>query len=138
MKAPLPTRRTSTATALLLSLSLLVGACAPAAEGEAFERFDAPYAGPPETVALLIDTRARIASATQETMADAALFALLDHPYAYRRFDVIERSRVDTILAEYDLARGGLVDPSTAARVGQLLGAQSIVLMSLSAVSVTP
>ena len=121
-----------------MAIVFAISACTPATDAESVERFDAPYDGPPETIALLIDARGQLASTTQETMADAALFALLDHPYAFKRFDVIERSRVDAILAEFDLARGGLVEASTAARVGELLGAQSIVLMSLSGVSVSP
>jgi hypothetical protein len=55
----------------------------------------------------------------------------LNHPYAYQRFDLIERCRIDAIFSESDLARAGLVDVSTAAQIGRLLGAKSIVIVSI-------
>jgi len=127
---------------LVAVLTLFVlGACAPttsSGSSSAVENpFDAPYDGPIETVALLVDARGT-ESSTERSMADAALYALLDHPYAYRRYDVVERSRVDAITDELGLTSSGLVDQSTAAEVGQLLGANSVLLMSVSGVSVSP
>ena len=43
------------------------------------------------------------------------------------RFDVVERDRLQAILAEQDLHQSGRVDPATAARVGKLLGAELVV-----------
>jgi curli biogenesis system outer membrane secretion channel CsgG len=44
------------------------------------------------------------------------------------RFSVIERDKLDLVLKEQNLAGSGAVDPSTAAKVGKLLGAKYIVL----------
>jgi curli biogenesis system outer membrane secretion channel CsgG len=48
------------------------------------------------------------------------------------RYTVIERSRVNAILAEQNLAAAGRVDPSTAAQVGRLLGADVMVIGSVT------
>lgn len=43
------------------------------------------------------------------------------------RFELVERAKLDQILAEQKLGRSGKVDESTAARVGQLSGASMVV-----------
>src|SRR4051812_13397013 len=45
---------------------------------------------------------------------------------------LLERARIDAVLKEQALGQGGLVDPATAARVGQLLGAQVVVIGRLA------
>lgn len=44
---------------------------------------------------------------------------------------VVERARLQELLAEMDLARAGVVDPATAAEAGKVLGADYMVLGSL-------
>lgn len=44
-----------------------------------------------------------------------------------RRFDVVERSLLNKVLEEQNLGMTGLVDVSSAARVGQMLGVEAIV-----------
>jgi curli biogenesis system outer membrane secretion channel CsgG len=120
-------------------LLIVTAACAPTSGSAGGHRlFDAPYDGPIETLALVLDSRTRFVSDTEAAMTDVALAALVGHPYTFRRFDVVERSRVDAITSEAGLARSGLVDLSTAARLGDLLAAKYIVLMSVSGVSVSP
>lgn len=48
-------------------------------------------------------------------------------------FDMVERAKLDAVLDEQDLAAAGRVDPSTAARVGELVGAQYIVTGTVTA-----
>jgi TolB-like protein len=48
--------------------------------------------------------------------------------------DLVERREIDAILAEIDLTRQGLSDPATAARVGKLVGAQSMLMGRLMTV----
>jgi TolB-like protein len=43
-------------------------------------------------------------------------------------WQIVERDRLEALLAEHDLGRQGKLDPATAARVGKLLGARYMVL----------
>ena len=51
-------------------------------------------------------------------------------------FSIIERARLDALLAEQDLGASGAVDAATAARIGQLLGAQLILTGSITQFSI--
>lgn len=48
------------------------------------------------------------------------------------RYTMIERSRIADVLAEQNLAIAGRIDPSTAAQVGRLLGADAVVIGSVT------
>jgi len=48
------------------------------------------------------------------------------------RFLLVERERLDLVLAEQALGQTGTLDPNTRARVGQVLGAQFIILGTIS------
>ena len=52
------------------------------------------------------------------------------------RFTVVERSRLETVLAEQNLGASGRVTPATAAKIGQLLGVQFILTGSITQFSV--
>lgn len=52
-------------------------------------------------------------------------------------FSVIERAQINAILAEQHLDLSGAVDPSTAVKVGKLLGAQAVLLGSITRFSIT-
>ncbi len=126
--------------AVMATAALLLSACAPSVAGEGANEeplFDAAYDGPIETIAVLLDTDTNYDTDTETALEDTTLFSLLDHPYAFKRFDVIERERLNSVLDEFDLAESGLVDLSSAAEVGRLLGAQSILLASINSVSVS-
>lgn len=45
-------------------------------------------------------------------------------------FDLIERSRLDAVLAELELSQDAKFDPAQAAKIGKLLGAKQLVLGS--------
>ena len=49
------------------------------------------------------------------------------------RFDVVERSRMEQVLLEQDLGLAGIVDETTAAEVGKILGAEYVILGTVSA-----
>lgn len=51
-------------------------------------------------------------------------------------FSVIERKQIDAVLAEQHLDVSGAVDPATAAKVGKLLGAQAVLLGSITKFSI--
>lgn len=48
------------------------------------------------------------------------------------RYTLIERSRIDAVLAEQNLAEAGRIDPSTAAQIGRVLGADAVVIGSIT------
>ncbi len=48
------------------------------------------------------------------------------------RFDIIERKYLDKVLAEQKVGVSGIVDPSSASRLGQVLGVKTIVTGSVS------
>jgi curli biogenesis system outer membrane secretion channel CsgG len=47
-------------------------------------------------------------------------------------FSVIERQQIDAVLAEQKLGMSGAVDAATAARIGKLLGAQAVIVGSIT------
>ncbi|PHV63619.1 CsgG/HfaB family protein [Cyanobacterium aponinum] len=48
------------------------------------------------------------------------------------KYRVIERSRLDAVLAEQNLGASGRVDPSTAAEIGRLLGVEVVIIGSVT------
>ncbi|MDH3402987.1 MAG: CsgG/HfaB family protein [Acidobacteriota bacterium] len=48
-------------------------------------------------------------------------------------FQMVERARLDAILDEQDLGASGRVDPATAAKIGQMVGAQYLVTGTVTA-----
>jgi curli biogenesis system outer membrane secretion channel CsgG len=52
------------------------------------------------------------------------------------KFTVIERAQLEAILQEQHIGQNGLVNPATAAKVGQLLGAQLIMTGSITQFSI--
>ena len=48
------------------------------------------------------------------------------------QYKVIERSRLDAVLAEQNLGASGRVDPSTAAQIGRILGVEVVIIGSVT------
>ena len=48
------------------------------------------------------------------------------------RYSVIERSRLDAVLQEQNLAATGRIDPTTAAQIGRILGVDAVVIGSIT------
>lgn len=57
---------------------------------------------------------------------------LITRLYQTRKFKVIERQQLNKIIAEQKLSLSGVVDPSTAQKLGRVLGVDSIVFGSIS------
>lgn len=51
-------------------------------------------------------------------------------------FSAVERKKLDLVLSEQKLGASGLVDPSTAAQIGRILGAQYVIVGSVTQFSV--
>jgi len=54
------------------------------------------------------------------------------------RFTVVDRAQVDNLLKEQEFSYSGLVDPSTAARLGKLLGAEAVMTVNITSVKHDP
>lgn len=88
--------------------------------------FDKLAAGraPTVTVAVLeFDGGKLVDEKLRFRMADILVTALVQAG----RFNVVERSRLDAVLAEQKLQASGVTDPATAVRVGRLLNAELVV-----------
>jgi curli biogenesis system outer membrane secretion channel CsgG len=51
-------------------------------------------------------------------------------------FTVIERRQIEAVLAEQKAGQSGVIDPATAARVGKILGAQLVIVGSITKFSI--
>ena len=71
-----------------------------------------------------------------DRLGEAAADELVTQLFRTGAFSVIERSQLAAVLAEQDLGASGAVDPATAARIGQLLGAQLILTGSITQFSI--
>lgn len=54
-----------------------------------------------------------------------------------RKFDVVERSRVDEALKEVQMTQGGLMDPARAIKAGRMIGADYLLMGEISVFEVT-
>ena len=61
-------------------------------------------------------------------LAKAAAADLAAQLFKTGKFRIIERQRLDAILQEQNLGESGRIDPSTAARIGKILGVQLVVI----------
>lgn len=71
-----------------------------------------------------------------EQLGSAAADELVTQLVKSGEFSVIERERLQAILAEQQLGMSGAVTPSTAARIGELLGVQAILTGSITQFSI--
>ena len=71
-----------------------------------------------------------------DNLGRAAADELTTQLFRSGQFSVIERAQLDAILAEQDLGASGAVTASTAAQIGQLLGAQLILTGSITQFSI--
>ncbi len=80
-------------------------------------------------VAVLPFTTDSYLSTLGTQLADEIVVDLLRHA---PQVEVMERARVDALIREQSLARGGYLDPQTAVSLGRLLGVQGLVMGSIS------
>jgi len=96
---------------------------------QAVESFKEPYFGPKKRLAVLeFDNRVNrswwdASWRVEENLTEMVITELMETG----RFIVVERSALNEILSEQDLAESGRVRQETAAKIGELLGAQVLV-----------
>jgi TolB-like protein len=79
-----------------------------------------------------IGSRLRVVLLPFEKQGNGSALSEIVHDYLFnvfvsqRRFDVIERQRLDAILREHKLSQKNLADPTTAARTGKIATAEGI------------
>lgn len=145
----------ATLLALLLTLPLLLAACAPGVSTEVNSSSLQPFTVeelPREQRYIIavpnFEVRSgavRIGRVDLEKEGDAFFDELgsgvadifVSEAFRSGRFRITERAELDKVLREQDLARSGRIDPTTAAELGQITGAELIVLGSLSEFGVT-
>ena len=71
-----------------------------------------------------------------DNLGRAAADELTTQLFKAGQFSIIERAQLDAILAEQDLGASGAVTASTAAKIGQLLGAQLMLTGSITQFSI--
>jgi curli biogenesis system outer membrane secretion channel CsgG len=54
-----------------------------------------------------------------------------------RKFDVVERSRIDTILAEHQMTQSGLMDTARAVQAGKMIGADFMLMGEVTVFAIT-
>jgi TolB-like protein len=110
--------------ALALACALALGGCAhlemvpPSVDVAAYHR-----------IAVLPFASDSYFSTVGTELTDEVVVDLLKHAPG---IEVMERARVDALLQEQSLARGGVLDPQTAVGLGKMLGVQGLVMGSIS------
>jgi len=74
----------------------------------------------------------RVAVSRFEGAGGSAAADFLSHSLLGSGADVVERSRLEAVLDEQRLSSGGALDPSTARRVGRILGVDAIFIGSVT------
>lgn len=79
-----------------------------------------------------VGSRLRVVLLPFEKRGDGSVLSEVAHDYLFnvfvkqRRFDIVERQRLDAILHEHKLSRKSLADPATVVRTGKLATAEGI------------
>ena len=85
--------------------------------------------GSPRTVAILFfENNAPVDAARYTRFVESITDQLITELGRRPTLRLVERSRIQEIFAEQDLAAGGLIDQNTAARMGRTLGAQYVIV----------
>ncbi len=92
------------------------------------------YTGKPQTIAV-----STIINGTTEKISPNIMNVMTDHLITEmtksNRFIVVERKRLDGILKEHELGMTGLLKPNDAIRIGNMLQAEYIVLVSIASLT---
>lgn len=125
---------------LILTAGVLVfaAACAPsktvkkqqALSVDETEKVTSKYTGPKRRIGV-VEFENKSAYG-QGRLGGAASDILVTELVKSGKFIVVERDRMEKILAEQKLQGGGLIDPATAVKVGQVMGLEAIVVGSVS------
>lgn len=115
---------------LLLWLAAVCIASFPAPGGAA----DLPQTGKIRLAILYFDNECVTDREPLDALRKGIAATLVSDLGCLGRFQVLERERLDALLAEMKLSHTGLTDPATAAKVGRLLGVQAFLMGSYTAV----
>lgn len=107
---------------LLFVLFFLLSACATKVRVNMLQPASYHEASLTKTVAIVPFTGPGGREFTAEIESVLAGIGIDDKQY----FTLVDRASIDKLLSEMQLGQSGLVDPSTAARIGKLIGAQGI------------
>lgn len=140
---------------LLVLLLLMLGACAPAVQTEVGSPALEPFTNPPvpfeqRWIIAVPDFNVRSGSvrvgreelerrdqALVRELGSGVADIFVNEAFRSQQFRITERAELGAILREQDLAATGRIDPSTAADVGRITGAELIVLGSLTEFGIT-
>lgn len=119
-----------------LAISVFVAGCAPTQTSPAPDvqrTQQLQYDGPIQNVAVLnVTDEYRTPREFSEIFGGLIEQGFFKNAYLRSRFNLIERNRLSAVTREQGLALSGLVNPEEQVKLGKLLGAQYILLASLS------
>jgi len=123
---------------IVAAAAVLAGGCAPsksvkkqqAISVDETEKVTSKFTGPKRRVGV-VEFENKSAYG-QGRLGGAASDILVTELVKSGKFIVVERDRMEKILAEQKLQGGGLIDSATAVKVGQVMGLEAIVLGSVS------
>lgn len=123
---------------VVTGMALILAACAPstrirqkqATTVKETEKVESKYTGPKRRVGVVgFDVKAAYA---KNRLGDVATDIMITELVKTGKFIVVERDRLDKILDEQKMGQTGVINPKTAAKVGQVLGLNAIVTGSVS------
>jgi len=124
--------------ALALAGTLILSSCAPgtkikqkdATTVQVTEKVESKYTSPRRRVGVIaFENKAPYG---QGRIGDTATDILITELVKSGKFIVIERDKLDKIMAEQKLGQSGAIDPNTAAKMGKILGLNAIITGSVS------
>lgn len=81
---------------------------------------------------ITVDSRTRLEQPAQKSDPSSYLMEALNREAMRAGFSGVERSKVEAILNEQEFGYSGVLDPSTAARLGKLMGADAVLISQAS------
>ncbi len=123
---------------LAVAGTLLLASCAPSTKireknpttVHETEKVETKYTGPRRRIGVVaFENKAPYA---QGRIGDTATDILITELVKTGKFIVVERDKLDKIMAEQKLGESGAIDPNTAAKMGKILGLNAIVTGSIS------
>ncbi|MGC8866586.1 MAG: CsgG/HfaB family protein [Elusimicrobiales bacterium] len=94
------------------------------------QKVEAKYVGPKRRIAV-VEFENKTAYG-QRRLGQAATDILITELFKSGKFIVVERDKMNKIIEEQKLQQGGMIDPQTAVKLGQILGVEAIVVGAVS------
>ncbi len=131
-----PTRSTIPFCALQIALALLATACS-TSEIQSTPEAPVSRAAVPLEKRILVAVMPFEYRAEQEayrTLADKLPDLMIEELFQTGRYRLIERTRIEEVLKEVELGQSGLIDEKTAVKAGKQLGAQALLLGTVTGI----